>query len=438
MNQAIAKGRFTPQTGDKTPVQVHFNPVSLQLSINNTLEDKGKGKDHKQFITKTAAKLTMDLIFDTTHRGTDVRLETGKIAKFMEPGKQAGDQKIPTILLFEWGTFKFQGLLESYKETLDFFSAEGLPLRASLNLTLSRQEEVFEPSPANQQPPDQSVDIPAGGGQGAAQLASLGGAPDAGRAIATQNNQDSLRFPSGPFTLDPSIQLSPPVAFASGGLGLNVGISAGISAGFGVGISAGLSLGISGGISLGASVDIGARIGLGSSGGVSASGGLGNGLTSPGGAGIASGALANGRISSGIGTNPNSLSNGRTGTGFSGSAGIPGGVDSQASSPTALINGASAMDGALGVRNSSFGSTASAGVAATEGAFAGLRTPTPRRQFARLNTDRFRQRDETAPYTTSQQARFELGGRASTEGSASLTIDVTASQERSRLQFEES
>jgi len=262
MSEQITRATFTPQTGNKTAIAVHFNPVSLQISINNTLEDKGKGKDKKQYISKTAATLAMDLVFDTTHKGSDVRLETQKIARFMEPGKEPGDQKIPTIVLFEWGTFKFQGLIQSYGETIDFFSSDGVPLRASIKLTMARQEEVFEPSP--EPPSDSSVQVSGGAGISATAVASIGGSLDAGRAIATANGQDSLRFSSGAFTLDASIKLSPPIAFATGGAGIGGGIGIGgdIGVGGGAGISGGIGISISGSASAGISASEGAFAGL--------------------------------------------------------------------------------------------------------------------------------------------------------------------------------
>ncbi len=268
MSEPVTRATFTPQTGNRSPIEVHFNPVSLQISITNTLEDKGKGDDKKQFISKTAATLTMELIFDTTNKGSDVRLDTQKIAQFMEPGKEPGEQKIPTIVLFEWGTFKFQGLIASYRETIDFFSSDGVPLRASINLTMSRQEEVFEPSP--QPPRDSSIQVSGGVGISASAVASLGGAPGAGRAIAAFNDQDSLRFSSGAFTLDASIQLGSPIAFASGGAGL----SGGIGIGGGIGISGGVEVSGDVGISSGVGVSIGGS----ASAGVSASDGAFSGL----------------------------------------------------------------------------------------------------------------------------------------------------------------
>ena len=79
------RARFTDKTRNSSPVPVHFNPVSLQVTISNTLEEKGQGKDKKQYVSKSTAKLSMDLVFDSTDSGQDVRLATGKLAKLMEP-----------------------------------------------------------------------------------------------------------------------------------------------------------------------------------------------------------------------------------------------------------------------------------------------------------------------------------------------------------------
>src|SRR5258705_5142048 len=98
----IGRALFRPVKGSGPEVPVHFNPVSLQLAITNTLEEKGQ--DKKQFVTKSVAKLSMDLIFDTTGDGQDVRIHTEKVAKFMEPD----ENKIPQIVQFEWGAYKFQ------------------------------------------------------------------------------------------------------------------------------------------------------------------------------------------------------------------------------------------------------------------------------------------------------------------------------------------
>ncbi len=37
----------------------------------------------------------------------------------------------------------FKGVVEQYKDTIDFFAASGVPLRASINLTLASQDVEF-------------------------------------------------------------------------------------------------------------------------------------------------------------------------------------------------------------------------------------------------------------------------------------------------------
>jgi hypothetical protein len=40
---------------------------------------------------------------------------------------------------FSWGSFLFDGLIDSIEESIEFFSPEGKPLRASVSLGLSQQ-----------------------------------------------------------------------------------------------------------------------------------------------------------------------------------------------------------------------------------------------------------------------------------------------------------
>ena len=41
---------------------------------------------------------------------------------------------------FDWGSFRFDGIVDSIEESLEFFSADGRPLRSSIQLALSTQE----------------------------------------------------------------------------------------------------------------------------------------------------------------------------------------------------------------------------------------------------------------------------------------------------------
>ena len=134
---------FETMTGPKVTVPVHFNPASLQHTVSNTLKEEGKGAKKKQYVSQTTAKLTMDLTFDTTDTGEDVRITTNKMAQLLA-GAEGQSKKVPPVVKFSWGAYSFTGMVEQYKETIDFFAAGGLPLRSSINLTLSSQDVTFE------------------------------------------------------------------------------------------------------------------------------------------------------------------------------------------------------------------------------------------------------------------------------------------------------
>jgi hypothetical protein len=254
------------------PIAVHFNPSSLQYTVQNQVVEQANGQaqgdqQRKQYITQTTAKLTMDLIFDTTDTGQNVCNLTVPIAQLMIPQTESNDQETrtaPPIVLFEWGDYAFEGMLEQYRETIDFFHPSGVPLRSSLNLTLASQTLQFEQGGSSASPTNNSArELPAG--QNPQTLATQGGNPRAARAIASQNGQESLRFSRGPITVSASVQLKGPSGFASGGAGIGAGagIGGGIGVGGGIGAGAGLSFG--GSASAGVSASAGAFAGLGSS-----------------------------------------------------------------------------------------------------------------------------------------------------------------------------
>jgi hypothetical protein len=236
-------------------INVHFNPTSLQHVVTNTMKQTGRGNSAKQYVSQSTAKITMDLMFDTTDSGQDVRAATSKIAEFMKPTRPVSsnnrDRKVPPVVLFAWGNFMFQGMVESFRETIDFFSGNGVPLRASVNMTMSQQDRVFdEPDPT---PPviselfqPDAIEVPAAANQNATSRAAQGGDPSAGRSIAAANNLDSMRFTDGAsLTLNPSVQPESAAPFSLGGAGS--GFAAGLTAGPGLAASFGGNA--SGGIS---------------------------------------------------------------------------------------------------------------------------------------------------------------------------------------------
>lgn len=131
-------------------VTVQFNPETLKVSLANQLITSNGGGDQKggaarQFVGAGTMKLAAQLWFDVTTREEgapvvqDVRQLTRKVAWFITPHEEAG-QQVPPVVRFVWGSFQFDGLMDSLEESLELFSPEGRPLRASVAFTLSQQK----------------------------------------------------------------------------------------------------------------------------------------------------------------------------------------------------------------------------------------------------------------------------------------------------------
>ncbi|UZH44151.1 LysM peptidoglycan-binding domain-containing protein [Roseateles amylovorans] len=132
-------------------VEVQFNPETLKLTFANEIKqpeggDQQAGNNGRQFVGAGTTKLALQLWFDVTamekNAVDDVRRLTTKVIHFMTPQNADEDpnKKVPPGVRFQWGTFLFDGMVESLEESLEFFSPDGKPLRASISLTLSQQK----------------------------------------------------------------------------------------------------------------------------------------------------------------------------------------------------------------------------------------------------------------------------------------------------------
>src|SRR5215470_12590427 len=122
--------------------KVQFNPDSLKVSFaNQVAAPSGSGDQNgpqaRQFVGAGTTKLSVTLNFDVNSELTQ------RVAYFITP---TGDPKnkpkkfIPPSVRFTWGSFQFDGIMESMEETLDLFSFEGRPLRASVAIALTQQK----------------------------------------------------------------------------------------------------------------------------------------------------------------------------------------------------------------------------------------------------------------------------------------------------------
>lgn len=245
----VTQAKFSTVSGASTTkvIDVDFNPESLQYTVSNTMDQRSPNNPGTQFVSQSVAKLTMDLVFDSTDTGVDVREKTEKMLTLLRPTGE-GSQQVPPRVEFAWGVYRFAGIVEQYKETLDFFSHDGVPLRAAVNLTLTNDRAEFQSNHARGSRIDNNAALqPAqvANPGGPSDVANALGNPSAARAIAGLNASASLRFDaSASLAVGGGVNLSPPAAFASGGAGLSLGGGLSVGAGIGAGASGGAGLSI--------------------------------------------------------------------------------------------------------------------------------------------------------------------------------------------------
>jgi len=222
--------------GKQTIVQ--FNPDSLKVSFANQLATPPSGSGDKngpqalQFVGAGTTKLAATLVFDVTSEiptglpvVNDVRQLTQLIAYFItaRPDPPSGTPKtfIPPAVRFQWGSFQFDGVMESMEETLELFSFEGRPLRATVAIGLTQQKitafqfkDDVPPPPAIAPKVGTSPLTEAPAGSSVQSLAAnQGGVGPSGdwQSIASANNIENPRLLQPGQLLD----LSPPSVGAS-------------------------------------------------------------------------------------------------------------------------------------------------------------------------------------------------------------------------------
>jgi Contractile injection system tube protein len=255
---------------------VQFNPATLKVTYSNQKAggDQPAGSP-VQFVGKGSTKLTLELVFDTTHleeKGTggappDVRAETVKVFNLMKPTQKGQGKKakfIPPGVRFHWGSFLFEGVVDSMDENLEFFSSSGVPMRATVSLSLSQQDLQFQTRGGDAEAAGTSPFEEARAKDSVQQMAAKAGNPH-WKPVALANGIENPRM-LAPGTL---LNMSATGVSASLGGSLGVGASFGASASLGVGASVGVGAGL--GVSAGAGASLGASAGGGFSADASAS-----------------------------------------------------------------------------------------------------------------------------------------------------------------------
>lgn len=116
---------------------VHFNPEEYSLSRDNNFAQAaipGRSAPLLQFTHGNMRTLEMELLFDTYEKLRDVREQTGRLLRLLDINPQT---HAPPVLLFVWGSLRFQCVLARANQRFLMFLSSGVPVRARVQATFN-------------------------------------------------------------------------------------------------------------------------------------------------------------------------------------------------------------------------------------------------------------------------------------------------------------
>lgn len=116
-----------------------------------TRGNSGRNVPDGKFGGGQAATLTVELFFDTSEVGDDVRAVTDTLFKLtlIDPSKQQ-----PPLVRFHWGSYtSFKSIITNLSLNFTYFLTDGTPVRATASVTFT---QVYDASDDNINPPSLS------------------------------------------------------------------------------------------------------------------------------------------------------------------------------------------------------------------------------------------------------------------------------------------
>jgi hypothetical protein len=147
----LEKAYLTFENEPKTKsIKCLFNPETITVTAsNNWTGDPVSGQPTPvlTFEGQQPGTMSFVLVFDTTDDGDPVTKYTSELLKKMEidPDLPGSDEEVnncrPPYTEFHWGTLKsFKAVITKADITFDYFSSEGVPLRARVTLTMMQYQ----------------------------------------------------------------------------------------------------------------------------------------------------------------------------------------------------------------------------------------------------------------------------------------------------------
>lgn len=199
--QWLAKAQVQRLRADGTPsgaaLDVLFNPTEYTLAKSAQFAEipvPGLDSPLLQFVRGQTETLSLELFFDTTDaKGTGDQAEpvTARTDAFYQLIKIESESHAPPVVLFSWGgeafpghrtyetlagqnRYGFKGVVESVRQRFTLFSSLGVPLRATLSLSLKEYKTLHEQiAELNRNSPDRTKVHVVGEGQTLTRIAEL-------------------------------------------------------------------------------------------------------------------------------------------------------------------------------------------------------------------------------------------------------------------------
>lgn len=134
-------------------VTCQFNPKDFSISKEvkwNRRIMSGKNVSDVEFAGGEPRNFTVDLIFDSTDTGSDVRdsykelLTMGEVEPSQKNQKTGKSQ--PPLCKFQWGSYlSFTGVLTKVSQNFVMFKADGTPVRAKVTVTFGETPVTVQP-----------------------------------------------------------------------------------------------------------------------------------------------------------------------------------------------------------------------------------------------------------------------------------------------------
>ena len=143
------------ETRDK--IECLFNPTEYTITKTNDWSSdpkRGENVPRQDFNGGDSKKMTLNLFFDTSLDGYDVRKETDKLCKLMEVSNDLTDRNSgkgrPPLVICQWGKVRlFKAYIQELTQRFTLFRDDGTPVRAHVTAVFCQAEEEGKFWPQN-------------------------------------------------------------------------------------------------------------------------------------------------------------------------------------------------------------------------------------------------------------------------------------------------